>query len=223
MDLYISPMSCSLAAHIACREADLALNLLRVDRKTKRLDDGRDYAAIAPMTNVPVVGLPDGGVLTETAAVLQYIADRAPEKQLAPPWGTVERYRLIEWINFTTSELHKKVLAVVFSTKASDEIKAWGRSQAPSTLDHLARWLDRHDYLVGERFTVADTYLFWGLFVAPHGGVSLDSYPALRAYVERIRSRPSVVAALAYEGPLYAREAATGAVPRSQLTATPAV
>jgi glutathione S-transferase len=219
MDLYFLPMTCSLAAHIAALEAGLSLNLLRVDRKTKRLDDGRDYAAIAPQASVPVIGLPDGGVLTESVAVLQYIADQAPDKQLAPRWGTVERYQLIEWLNFITSEVHKRHIWLIFSTKTSDEMKAWSRSHAAPVLDHIARRLERHDYLVGDRFTVADAYLFWTLFVAPHGGLSLDAYPALRAYVDRIRSRPSVAAALAYEGPLYARDAAAGVAPRSQLTA----
>jgi glutathione S-transferase len=219
MDLYLSPLSCSLAAHIACLEAGLAHTLHRVDRKTKRLDDGRDFTAISPQAIVPVVSLPDGGVLTESAAVLQYIADRAPARQLAPAWGTPERYHLIEWLNFTTSELHKKHIWMIFSSKTSEEMKAWGRATAGPVLDHIARRLTSHDYLVGERFTVADAYMFWALFVAPHGGLSLDGHQPLRSYVERIRNRPSAVAALAHEGPLYARETAGGGAPRSQISA----
>jgi glutathione S-transferase len=219
MDLYLLPMSCSFAAHVACLEAGLAPNLLRVDRKTKRLDDGREFAAIAPQGAVPVVSLPDGGVLTESVAVLQYIADQAPDRQLAPAWGTPERYRLIEWLNFTTSELHKKHLWMIFSSKTTDEMKAFARATVTPVLDHVARHLASREYLVGDRFTVADAYMFWALFVAPHGGISLDAHPALRAYVERIRARPTVAAALAYEGPLFARESAASNAPRSQATA----
>jgi glutathione S-transferase len=215
MDLYISPMSCSLAAHIACLESGVTPNLHRVDRKTKTLDDGRDYRAIAPMGNVPVVSLAEGGVLSESAAVLQYIADQAPASQLAPPAGTVLRYRLVEWLNFITTELHKKHIWMVFSSKTTPEIKAWGRANAAASLEHVAAHLSKHDYLVGDQFTVADAYLFWVLLVAPHGGVSLEAYPSLTAYVARIQQRPSVQAALAHDYPLYTREAAAGNAPRS--------
>jgi len=215
MDLYISPMSCSLAAHIACLEAGLTPTLQRVDRKAKTLDDGRDYRAIAPQGNVPVIALPGGGWLSESVAVLQYIADLAPASQLAPAAGTLERYRLMEWLNFITSELHKKLLWMVFSSKTSPELRVWARANATATLDHAARHLAEHDYLVGGRFTVADIYLFWALLVAPHGGISLDAHPALGSYVTRIQQRPSVQAALAHDYPLYAREAAAGNAPRS--------
>jgi glutathione S-transferase len=203
-------MSCSFAAHVACLEAGLAPTLHRVDRRTKLLDDGRDFRAIAPQANVPVLGVGDG-VLTESVAVLQYIADRAPDRRLAPAWGTPERYRLVEWLAFTSTELHKKHLWMVFSTRTTDEMKAWSRAQAQPVLAHVARWLADHDFLVGERFTVADAYMFWALFVAPHGGISLDAHQPLRTYVERIRNRPSVVQALGYEGPLFARESAAAA------------
>ena len=213
MDLYISPLSCSFAVHIATLEAGLQPRIRRVDRKTKRLDDGTDYHTISPKALVPAITLPDGGILTESSAVLQYIADQAPERQLAPAWGTVERYRLIEWLNFVTTELHKKLVWPVFSTKTTPEMKQWTRELAPATFEPVARHLADREFLVGDRFTVADAYLFWALFVGPHGGLSLNPYPALKAYVERIRSRPTVVAVLAIEGPLYAQEAAAGTVP----------
>ena len=164
---------------------------------------------------MPVIALPEGGILSESAAVLQYIADRAPARELAPAAGTLDRYRLAEWLNFVTSEVHKKLLWMVFSSKTTPELKAWARANATPTLDHAARHLAAHDYLVGDRFTVADTYLFWALLIAPHGGISLDAHPALGAYVARIRQRPSVQAALAHDYPLYAQEAAAGAAPRS--------
>jgi glutathione S-transferase len=208
MDLYISPLSCSFAAHVACLEAGVPFTLHRVDRKTKRLDDGRDYRAVAPQAIVPAVSLDDGAILTESAAVLQYIADRVPEKELAPRWGTAERYRLVEWLNFITTELHKKHLWMIFSTRTPEPVKSWAKSSAASALSHVAARLDAHDFLLGDRFTVADAYLFWALLVAPHGGLSIDAYPSLVAYCDRIRARPSVKAALAHEYPLYMKEAA---------------
>jgi glutathione S-transferase len=215
MDLYISPLSCSLAVHIAMLEAGLEPRLLRVDRKTKRLDDGRDYFAIAPLGVVPVIGLADG-VLTESAAVLQYVADAAPDKHLAPPPASPERYRLQEWLNFITSELHKKHIWMVFSSKTTPEMKAWSRANAGPTLDHVARHLADREFLL-DRFTVADAYMWWALFVAPHGGITLDGHPALKAYVARIQARPAVARALATELPLYQREAAAGIAPTSQV------
>ncbi len=217
MDLYISPMSCSLAVHIACLEAGVTPTIHLVDSKTKRLADGRDYLAIAPTGTVPAISLPEGGVLGESSAVLQYIADRAPASGLAPAAGTLERYRLIEWLNFVTTELHKKHMWMVFGSKSTPELKAWSRANAPGTLAYVERYVSEHEYLVGGRFTVADIYLFWALLVAPHGGIPLDSYPALKAYVARIQTRPSVQAALAHDYPLYTREAAAGNAPRSSV------
>src|SRR5450432_892015 len=107
MDIYFSPLTSSFTVHVACLEAGLVPALQRVDRKTKLLSDGRAYSAVAPQAIVPAIGLPDGSVLTETTAILQYIADQAPAKQLAPAWGTPERYRMIEWLAFVSTELHK--------------------------------------------------------------------------------------------------------------------
>jgi glutathione S-transferase len=217
MDLYIHPMSGSFVAHVACLEAGAPHTLHRVDRRTKLLPDGRDYRAIAPLGIVTALNLPDGSVLTETAAILQYIADQAPDKELAPRWGTPERYRLIEWLSFISTELHKKHLWMIFSTRTPDAVKEWARSTAAASLAHAAAHLQGRKYLLGDRYTVADIYLFWALFVAPHGGVPLTSWPSLGAYVERIQARPAVKAALAVEGPLYAQEAAAGGAPKSQL------
>ncbi|MBA3501918.1 MAG: glutathione S-transferase family protein [Myxococcota bacterium] len=208
MDLYISPMSCSFTVHAACLEAGITPNVHRVDRKTKTLDDGRDYRTISPLGIVPVVSLPDGSLLSESSAVLQYVADLAPAKHLAPPAGTLERYRLMEWLNFTTSELHKKLLWNVFRSKTTPELKAWACANAAPTLDHVARHLSEREHLVGTHFTVADIYMFWALLIAPHGGISLEAHPVLKAYVARIQQRPSISAALAHDFPLYQKEAA---------------
>jgi len=220
MDLYFSPLSGSFTVHVACLEAGLAPTLHRVDRKTKLLVDGRPYSSVAPQAIVPAIGLPDGSVLTETSAILQYIADPAPATQLAPRWGTPERYRLIEWLAFVSTEVHKKHLWPVFSSKTPEAVKDFGRTTAKPALDHVARHLESHDVLVGDHFTVADIYLAWALFVAPHGGISINPYPALKAYVERHRQRASFAAAFAVEVPLYTQEAAAGAAPVSRLAAS---
>jgi glutathione S-transferase len=211
MELFILPMSCSFAAHVACLEAGVAPTLRRVARDSKLLDDGTAYAALAPKTHVPAIRTEDGWVLTESSAVLQYIADLAPDKGLAPPAGTRERYQLAEWLNFVATEVHKKHIWPIFSSKTSPEHKDWARSNAAPMLDHLERHLTGRAYLLGDRFTVPDAYLFWALFIAPHGKLSLQPYPALRAYVDRIRVRPSVTAALAYEVPLFQAESAANA------------
>jgi glutathione S-transferase len=206
MHLYIMPFAGSFPAHIACHEAALPHTLQYVDRKTKRLDDGRDYLAISTKGMVPALTLPDNTVLSESAAVLQWIADSTPESGLAPPAGTRQRYELIEWLNFITTELHKKHVWMIFSTRTTPELKDWARASVPRVFDFVERHLDGREFAVGDRFTVADAYLFWTLFVAPHGGVPLEKWPVLEAYVARIRQRPSVQRAFAIEAPLYARE-----------------
>jgi glutathione S-transferase len=210
MELFIIPMTCSFAAHVACLEANLVPTLRRVDRATKRLDDGGDYLALVPTGTVPALR-DDGWVLAESAAVLQYIADRVPDARLAPQAGTRARYELARWLNFVTSEIHKKLVWPVFSTKTSAEHKDWARAHAAPTLTAIAAQLADRDFVLGDRFTVADAYLFWTLLVAPHGGIKLDAVPVLKAYVERIQKRPSVTSVLSYELPLFQRERAQAA------------
>lgn len=219
MHLYLSPLSCSLAVHVVLLEAGIEPTLHVVDRATKQLPDGRDFRAISPKAAVPVIELPDGSVLTESSAVLQYIGDQVPATGLTPPHGTIERYRVMEWLNFVTTELHKKLMWMAFSSRTTDAMKQWARDNAAATLAHVASHLADREFLVGDRFTVADSYLWWTLMVAPHGGISLAAFPVLKAYVERIRQRPSVVAALAFEVPRYAEEAARGHAPTSRLSA----
>jgi len=211
MELFILPMSCSFAAHVACLEAGLSPTLRHVTRATKELEDGSDYRAISPLGLVPVIREDDGFVFGESAAVLQYIADRAPERQLAPEHGSRARHVLAQWLNFVSTEVHKSCVWILFSTTSMPEQKAWARDHAVPVLEYLARHLATRTYVMGDVFTVADTYLWWTLFVMPHGGLSLEPYPALRAYVERIRARPSVGQALAYEVPLFQRERAAAA------------
>jgi glutathione S-transferase len=206
MDFYASPMSCSFALHVACLEAGLPFTIRWVARAGKRLEDGRDYLSLAPKGVVPALVLDDGSLLTETAAVLQQVADRVPGLGLAPAWGSAERYRLIEWINFVSSELHGKHLAPMFGLTVPDPVKNRARASIGQPLAVIARALEGREVLIGDRFTVADAYLFWALFVAPHGGAPLDAWPALTAYVERHRMRASIKSALAVEGPRYLKE-----------------
>lgn len=227
MDLFMLPMSCSLAAHISCLEAGITPNLRRVDRATKLLDDGSPYGELAPKLTVPAVVLPDGAVLAESSAVLQYIADLAPEAQLAPPPGSRDRYYLAEWLNFISTEVHKKLAYMMFSSTTTPEVKAWAKAQGTPMLQLLERLLGTsREFAMGERFTVADTYLWWALFILPHGGVPLEAYPALRAYVKRLRERPTFARALAIEVPMFQQESATNAATianaRAVLAATPA-
>lgn len=206
------PMACSLAAHISCLEAGLTPNLRLVNRQTKLLADGTRYADVNPKLNVPAIVLPDGAVLAESAAVLQYIADLAPEVKLAPPPGSRDRYYLAEWLNFISTELHKKLLFFVFSPSPPPEAKAWAKQEGAAVLQLLERLLGTsREFAMGDRFTVADAYLWWALFVLPHGGVSLEAYPALRAYEKRLRERPAFGRALAIEVPMYQQESAANA------------
>jgi glutathione S-transferase len=211
MELFIIPMSCSFTAHVACLEAGLTPTLRHVDRATKLLDDGSDYRAIAPQGIVPVVRTEDFQ-LSEACAVLQYIADRAPEKALAPAPGSRDRYVLSQWLSFVATEVHKKHMWMIFSSKTGPEQKDWARANAAPMLAYVEAHLATRSYLLGETFTVADIYLWWALFIAPHGGLSLEPYPALRAFVERVRARPSIRTVLAHDVPLFQRQTAAPAV-----------
>lgn len=210
MDLYISPLSCSFAAHVACLEAELPITLRRVDRTTKRLDDGSDYRAIAALGIVPTLALDDGSLLSEMAAVLQWVADRAPAKHLAPPWGSRERYELVSFIHFISTEIHKKHLWMIFSSKTPQTVKDWAKSDPTAPLERVAAHLAGREFLVGDTFSVADAYLFWALLVAPHGGIALDAWPVLGSYAARLRERASVKTALAIELPMFTREQQLG-------------
>jgi glutathione S-transferase len=222
MDLFMIPMSCSLAAHISCLEAGITPNLRRVARATKLLEDGAAYGELVPRLTVPAVLLPDGAVLAECSAVLQYIADLAPGAALAPPPGSRDRYYLAEWLNFISTEIHKKLAYMLFSSTTTPELKAWAKVQGTPMLQLLERLLGTsREFAMGDRFTVADAYLWWALFVLPHGGVSLEAYPVIRAYEKRLRERPTVARALAIEGPMFQQDsAADAAIIASARTAT---
>ncbi len=199
MKLYFSPGACSLSPHIALREAGLAFDLVRVDLQQKTTSEGQDFGQINPKGYVPVLILDDGEVLTEGPAVVQYIADRAPESKLAPPLGSMARYRLMGWLNFITSELHKS-FTPLFNPRASEELKSEVRANLKQRLDFLAQHLNKSAYLMGEAFTVADAYLFVVLSWSRMTQVNLAPWPILKDYLERISKRESVREAMRAEG-----------------------
>ncbi len=199
MELFTSPMACSLASHITVLEAGLPAKITYVDTKAKKTSDGRDYKAIAPNGYVPCVALDDGRVLNENPSVLQYLADRKPESGLAPAWGTHERYELIDALNYLGTELHKKVFSPLFNPNMPDAGKEVAKAAIAPTMEALTKRLGGRDHLVGDRFTVADAYLIvmlnWFGFV----GVDLAQWPALAAYHKLHLARPAVAKAMAAE------------------------
>ena len=199
MKLTYAQGTCSLAPHIALREAGLDFKLVKVHRSDKKTADGEDFLAINPKGMVPTVRLDDGTVLTEGPAIVQYIADQNPAAHLAPPNGTVARYQLQETLNFLSTEVHKNY-SPLFNPKTPDEYKAIAKANLASRFDLLQARLAKTPYLMGDTFTVADGYLFTMLGWAPHAGVDLGPWPTLQAYRARIAERPAVIAAMTAEG-----------------------
>jgi glutathione S-transferase len=197
MKLYYFPGACSQAPHIVLIEAGLAFEAVRIDIRTKRLETGEDYLAINPKGQVPALELDDGSVLTENAVVLQYIADQAPDARLIPPYGTLARYRVLEWLNYIATELHKG-FAPLFHP--SGEPRAHAIEEISARLDYVERELGAGPYLGGAPFTIADSYLFVILGWARVFHLDFARWPALRAFRQRVGERPAVRAALHAEG-----------------------
>ena len=199
MKLYYSPGACSLSPHIALREAGLPVELQKVDLGTKKMEGGGDFTSVNVKGSVPVLVLDDGQMLTEGPAIVQYIADQRPDSGLAPKAGTLERYRLMEWLNFITSELHK-TFSPLFNPNAVAEWKQAARDRIAVNFDLVEKHLQGKDYLMGKQFTVADGYLFtvvnWSNFVS----FDLGKWPGIQAYVARVAARPKVQEALKAEG-----------------------
>jgi glutathione S-transferase len=199
MQLYFAPGACSLASHITLRETGLPFELKRADTKTKKLEDGSDYFAVNSKGAVPALRLEDGQVLTEGPVILQYLADQKPETRLAPKAGTLERYRLQEWLNFITSEVHKG-FSPLFNPTADPKVKEYSVQNLHKKFDWLNTQLAGKQYLTGDTFTVADAYLFvvvnWSNFV----GIDLAKWPALREFQARVAARPKVLEAMEAEG-----------------------
>ena len=199
MKLYYSPGACSLSPHIILNEGGFRFDKERVDLASKKTETGADYAAINPDGYVPALLLDDGQVLTEGPAIIQYLADRVPEKKLAPPLGTLERYRLMQWLNFISTELHKG-FSPLFHPQAPEEWKAVVAAQLGRRLSTVSRQLEGKDWLLGEDFTVADAYLFTVLSWGRHVGIELEQWPVLQTYQGRVSVRPAVQSALKEEG-----------------------
>ena len=199
MKLYYSPGACSLSPHIVLHESGLAFEPVLASTKSHKLQDGTDYYTINPKGYVPLLELDNGERLSEGPAIVQYIADRVPEKNLAPATGTMARYRLQEWLNFITSELHKS-FSPLFNPAMPEDGKAVYRARLADRFKWVDSQLEGKAYLMGDAFSVADAYLFvvagWG----KHVGVDISALKSLGAFMARMAARPAVQEALKAEG-----------------------
>ena len=199
MKLYYAPGACSLSPHIVLREAGLTFDLEQVDLKAKKTKSGTDFAEVNPKGYVPALRLDDGQVLTEGPAIVQYLADQRPESGLAPAAGTLERYRLQEWLNFISTEMHK-TFSALFKPDTPAESKKIAKENLSNRFGYFDRQLAGRQYLTGDRFTVADAYAFVVMRWAKPMQIDLAQWPALTAYMERVAARPKVQEALKAEG-----------------------
>jgi glutathione S-transferase len=198
MKLYYSPGACSLSPHIALLESGLPYDLVKVDLRAKKLDNGDDYLKVNPKGQVPALQLDSGEVITEGPVIVQIIADKAG-KGLAPARDSAERYKLLEWLNFVTSELHKN-FGPMFAPALSDDAKAFFKDRVMGKFKYIDSQLAGRDYLMGKQFTVVDGYLFTILTWAERMKFDLSDMPNLLAYKARVAARPKVQEALTKEG-----------------------
>jgi glutathione S-transferase len=199
MKLYYTPGACSLSPHIALLEAGLPYDLVKVDLRAKKLENGDDFLKVNPKGQVPVLALDSGELVTEGPVIIQMIADKAAAKNLAPARDSTERYKLLEWLNFITTELHKN-FGPMFSPVLADEAKAFFKDRVLGKFKYVESQLAGREYLMGSQFTVADGYLFTMLSWADRLKFELSEMPNLLAYKARIGARPKVQEALTKEG-----------------------
>jgi len=199
MKLYFAPGACSLSPHIVLREAGYEFELEQVDNKAKKTKSGQDYLTINSKGQVPVLELDNGERITEVPAIVQYLADQKPASGLAPANGTMERVRLQEWLNFTTSELHK-TYGLFFRPTTPADFKVISKEHLGTRLNWLETQLAGKQYVTGNKFTIADAYLFTVLRWSPFASISLDKWPNIKAYVDRVTARPKVQEAMKAEG-----------------------
>ncbi len=199
MKLYYLPGACSLSPNIVAHEAGIPLTLEKVDGKTKVTVSGENFLDVNPKGYVPALRLDDGQVLTEGPAIVQYLADLKPETGLAPPHGTLARYRLQEMLGYINSELHK-TFSPLFDPASSDDLKAERTAYLKRRYSYIEGILGKQPYLLGEHFTVADAYLFTVTNWARVVKLDLGAFPALIAYQQRIAERPAVQDAMRAEG-----------------------
>lgn len=198
MKLYFSPGACSLSPHIVAREAGIPMDFVKVDLRQKKTADGADFNAINAKGYVPALQLDDGSVLTEGAAIVQYLADRSPESGLAPKAGTMERYRLQEWLSFIGTEIHKQ-MSPLFSPATPDDQRKAQIEKLNKRYAWTAAQLAGKQYLMGNAFSVADAYMFVTLTWADLLKVDLSDWPVLKEYQSRIAGRAKVQETLAAE------------------------
>jgi glutathione S-transferase len=206
MDLYFSPLACSMATRIALYEAGADAHFVEVDTKAKRTRDGADFWSVNPLGLVPVIRTDNGEPLTENAAILQYVADRSPDAKLASPAG-MDRFRLQQWLCFIGTELHKALFVPRLDAKAPEAVKAYALEKGERAMAYLNDYLAGRDYLL-DRFSVADAYLFTVLNWGTAASIDLARWPALKDYYSRMRQRPSIARALGEERALYVEQQA---------------
>ena len=199
MKLYYSPGACSLSPHIALLEAGLPYDLVKVDLRAKKLENGDDFLAINPKGQVPALGLDNGELVTEGPVIVQMIADKASAKNLAPARDSAERYKLLEWLNFITGELHKN-FSPLFNPAIPDDVKNFFRERIMGKFKYIDAQLAGRDYLMGKQFSVADGYLYTMLRWADGHKFDLSGFKNLMAFKERVQARPKVQEALTKEG-----------------------
>ena len=206
MKLYYSPGACSQAPHIALTEAGIEFEPVQVDLGTKKLANGSNYLAVNPKGAVPALGLPEGEVLTENAVILQFIGDLKPEAGFLPPLGHLPRYRVLEWLNFVATELHKS-FTPLFKPDAGEETKSFAMRTIEAKLDYVDQAFGDGPFLLGEQLTLPDFYLFVMTGWAEGMGISLDRRAKLKAFREMMLERPAVHRVLEREGLLQAEAA----------------
>jgi glutathione S-transferase len=199
MKLYYAPFACSFSAHITAREAGLHPELVAVALSSKRTAAGEDFLAISPKGKVPALRLESGALLTEVPAVLQYLADSAPASGLLPATGSLDRYRVLESINYIGTEIHKQCFYPMFAPDAPPEAKSWARGQLDTRLAYLAAQLESRSFIAAPHFTIADAYLTWALTLCQKIGVQSVAQGSLGVYVQAMHARPAVQAAMAAE------------------------
>jgi len=199
MKLYYTPAACSLAPHIVAREAGLKLEIEKVDLAGKKTETGADFSKINPKGYVPALGLDNGEVLTEVATLVQYLADQAPQSGLAPANGTMERYRLQEWLTFISTEIHKG-FGPLWKPDTPAETKEAAKANLAKRFAYLDQHLANRSFLTAERFSAADAYLFTVVNWTNFHNIDLAPYSNLKAYVQRVAARPAVQQAMQAEG-----------------------
>ena len=199
MKLYFAPGVCSLSPHIVLEEAGLPYTGVKTDIRAKTIDGGGDYKKTNPLGYVPALELDDGTILTEGPAIVQYIADKVPEKHLAPANGSLDRYKMQSWLNFVSSELHKG-FSPLFNPAMPEEAKKIARERLIVRLEHVDKHLAGKDYLMGTAFSLPDAYLFTVLRWTVPTKIDLAPYPNLVAFMKRMEVRPAVKSAMRAEG-----------------------